>query len=81
MLFNRCFSFLRQQEYPIGQISCPMAIFYGGIDYLTDIPWLLRVVPKETQVFSIPDYEHLDTMWASTAPALASPLFILLFAF
>ena len=58
------------QLYPIQQIRTPIAIFYGGIDYLTDVQWLIAKLPKGSIVNRIEEYEHLDMMWAVDAPKL-----------
>ena len=34
------------QPYPIRQIQVPIAIFYGGVDFLTDVQWLISKLPK-----------------------------------
>lgn len=55
------------QAYPVSQIKCPMAVFYGGADKLTDIPWLLRELPVGSKTFCVDAYEHLDPLWAADA--------------
>ncbi|CAG8728421.1 19776_t:CDS:2, partial [Cetraspora pellucida] len=47
------------------QITTPIAIFYGGCDSLLDITMLLEQIPKPVIVREIPEYEHLDFIWAS----------------
>jgi lysosomal acid lipase/cholesteryl ester hydrolase len=69
------------QEYPIGQMACPLALIYGDIDDLTDMPWLLACVPPKTALHPIKDYEHLDTIWATTAPTLVRVWIYFLFLF
>ena len=57
-------------EYPISQLSMPLALFYGGEDKLPDFEWLLSVVPASATVARIPHYEHVDLMWADDASDL-----------
>ncbi|CAG8557611.1 12684_t:CDS:10, partial [Cetraspora pellucida] len=53
------------QRFPTQQITTPIAIFYGGCDSLLDITMLLEQIPKPVLVREIPEYEHLDFIWAS----------------
>jgi lysosomal acid lipase/cholesteryl ester hydrolase len=65
--FSRGYQAICPMSYPIRQIKCPMAIFYGGSDELTDIPWLLSKMPPSVPVYVIGKYEHLDLIWATDA--------------
>ncbi len=38
----------RVPGYPINQIGIPIALFYGGRDFLVDTPSLLKNLPKTT---------------------------------
>lgn len=64
------------QSFPIAQIKCPLAVFYGGADQLTDIPWLLRELPVGSKTFCVDNYEHLDPLWAVDAKDKVFPLII-----
>ncbi|KAF9404007.1 cholesterol esterase [Podila epigama] len=50
--------------FPTNQISTPIAIFYGGEDTLVDIQGLLSDLPELVGVWEVPNYEHLDFLWA-----------------
>jgi len=56
--------------YPLSKIKCPMALFYGGQDSIPDMNHLLKEVPSNTYVHQESTYEHLDFLWARTAPEL-----------
>ncbi|KAK4538526.1 hypothetical protein CDCA_CDCA18G4551 [Cyanidium caldarium] len=45
--------------YPISQIRCPVALFYGGSDPLIDMQWLIGELPHAHQ-WRVDHYEHLD---------------------
>ncbi|KAF9024879.1 cholesterol esterase [Haplosporangium bisporale] len=50
--------------FPTNQITTPIAIFYGGEDTLVDIQGLLSDLPELVGVWEVPNYEHLDFLWA-----------------
>ncbi|KAF9285664.1 cholesterol esterase [Mortierella alpina] len=50
--------------FPTNQISTPIAIFYGGNDTLVDIQALIADLPEVVGVWEVPNYEHLDFLWA-----------------
>ncbi|KAG0351923.1 cholesterol esterase [Gamsiella multidivaricata] len=50
--------------FPTNQITVPMAIFYGGDDTLVDVKALLSDLPDLVGIWEIPNYEHLDFLWA-----------------
>ncbi|KAG0338985.1 cholesterol esterase [Podila humilis] len=50
--------------FPTNQITTPIAIFYGGEDTLVDIRSLLSDLPELVGVWEVPEYEHLDFLWA-----------------
>ncbi|KAG0203100.1 cholesterol esterase [Mortierella sp. GBA30] len=50
--------------FPTNQISTPIAIFYGGNDTLVDIQALITDLPEVVGVWEVPNYEHLDFLWA-----------------
>lgn len=62
-------------EYPIRQIRVPTALFYGGSDFLCDIPWLMEQF-KDTPLYTmcIPEYEHLDFQFSNTAHTRVYPV-------
>jgi lysosomal acid lipase/cholesteryl ester hydrolase len=51
-------------SYPVAEIKCPVAVFYGGRDTLPDNQWLLKRLPATTYVHKEEEYEHLDFLWA-----------------
>jgi len=57
-------------SYQPSKISCPIALFYGGRDTVPDMPWLLSSLPKGSMIHKEESYEHLDFMWAASAPQL-----------
>ncbi|XP_004343698.1 triacylglycerol lipase [Capsaspora owczarzaki ATCC 30864] len=59
--------------YPVHQIKCPMAIFYGGADGICDVQWLLDQMPKNTFIHRQDEYEHLDLIWAASASTCIFP--------
>eukprot|EP00053_Salpingoeca_punica_P005677 m.55858 g.55858 ORF g.55858 m.55858 type:complete len:523 (+) comp13352_c0_seq1:49-1617(+) len=65
--YSKGYQAICPMKYPIRQVSCPMAVFYGTTDELTDIPWLLKKLPPSAPVRAIEGYEHLDLMWATDA--------------
>ncbi|KAG0078855.1 cholesterol esterase [Podila epicladia] len=50
--------------FPTNQISTPIAIFYGGKDTLVNIKSLVSDLPELVGVWEVPNYEHLDFLWA-----------------
>eukprot|EP01135_Chromosphaera_perkinsii_P011369 Nk52_evm14s2391 gene=Nk52_evmTU14s2391 len=54
--------------YPVSQMKCPVAMFYGGKDQLPDFEWLMSQLPRGTYIQKVDDYEHLCFMWADSAP-------------
>jgi len=53
--------------YPISQIPCPIAVFYGGRDSLPDTKSLLKQLPKSSVVVEEPSYEHMDFLYSRHA--------------
>ncbi|KAF8975916.1 cholesterol esterase [Entomortierella lignicola] len=50
--------------FPTRQISTPIAIFYGGNDSLVNADCLLSDLPEVVGLWKVPEYEHLDFLWA-----------------
>ncbi|KAF9945680.1 cholesterol esterase, partial [Modicella reniformis] len=50
--------------FPTNQITTPIAIFYGGNDTLVDIGSLRLALPELVGIWEVPNYEHLDFLWA-----------------
>ncbi|KAG0291120.1 cholesterol esterase, partial [Dissophora globulifera] len=50
--------------FPTNQITTPIAIFYGANDTLVDIKGLLSDLPDLVGIWEVPEYEHLDFLWA-----------------
>lgn len=65
--FDKGYRGILPQAYPVSQIACKMACFYGGADTLTDLHWLLGQLPPGTIQERIEEYEHLDLIWAADA--------------
>ena len=55
------------QTYPISQINCPAAVFYGGADTLPNCDFLLKSLPNLIHTQLVDKYEHLDFIWAVDA--------------
>jgi len=55
-------------SYLPSRIVCPMALFYGGQDTVPEMSWLLKQMPEGSFIHKEDTYEHLDFMWATTAP-------------
>ncbi|GAM22149.1 hypothetical protein SAMD00019534_053240, partial [Acytostelium subglobosum LB1] len=55
--------------YHPGQIQTKFAMFYGGSDTLPNTKLLLEHLPKDKSVMvhEVPEYEHLDLIWAKDA--------------
>ena len=60
-------------RYDYGRIKTPMMLIYGDADSLIDADAVIAELPKATEVVKISSYEHLDTMWAASAPDLVWP--------
>jgi len=65
-------------QYPIKPMTVPTAIFSGGKDWLadpTDVDYIFDQIQSETLVFrkTIPDYNHMDFIWALSANKLIYP--------
>ena len=61
--------------YTVNAMKVPTAIFVGGNDWLadpTDVQYIFDNIPSETLVFRkfIPDYNHIDFVWALSANEL-----------
>lgn len=65
--FGKGYRGILPQGYPVCQIRCKMAMFYGGSDDLTDIQWLLGQLSPDTMRVNVEGYEHLDLIWAEDA--------------
>jgi lysosomal acid lipase/cholesteryl ester hydrolase len=60
-------------EYDLSRLKVPVALFYGGKDTVIDIPELLKVLPNVVRLQKEDSYEHLDCIWADSAPAKVFP--------
>jgi lysosomal acid lipase/cholesteryl ester hydrolase len=58
-----CYAGVSVPCYPVSQITCPIAIFYGGRDFLPDTAYLLKTLPKHATATEEPSYEHMDFMY------------------
>ena len=65
-----------QPGYPLSQIRCPIALFYGGRDTLQDTEKLIKELPKSTFVHEEPSYEHIDFLFADCAKEKIYPKII-----
>ncbi|KAJ5176933.1 lipase [Penicillium canariense] len=57
--------FYKPVKYPTRNIKTPIVLLYGGSDSLVDIKVMLQGLPRDTVAKAIPNYEHLDFLWAS----------------
>ncbi|KAJ5104538.1 Alpha/beta hydrolase fold-1 [Penicillium alfredii] len=57
--------FYKPVKYPTRNIKTPVVLLYGGSDSLVDIGVMLRGLPHDTVAKAIPNYEHLDFLWAA----------------
>lgn len=60
-------------SYDISNIGCPVAIFAGDADGLIDTHNLDKHLPHCIYSHVEPNYEHLDVIWADTAPVNIFP--------
>lgn len=51
-------------RYPISQITCPISLFSGTKDNLSDLKYTSRHGPKSMKIHEVEKYEHLDFLWA-----------------
>ncbi|CAK48170.1 hypothetical protein CBS63078_3129 [Aspergillus niger] len=56
--------FYKPVKYPTKNIKTPIVLLYGGSDSLVDINVMLSELPRGTVAKEIPQYEHLDFLWA-----------------
>ncbi|CAJ0827141.1 9098_t:CDS:2, partial [Entrophospora sp. SA101] len=74
------------QDFPLNQISTPLALFYGGRDNLINIEFLMNKLNNNQQgkdsvivsVNKIENYEHLDFLWAKDVNQIFPEIFNLL---
>jgi pimeloyl-ACP methyl ester carboxylesterase len=59
--------------YDINNVSCPVAIFAGDADGLIDVTDIHAHMPNCVYHHVEPSYEHLDIIWADTAPRKIFP--------
>ncbi|CAN0232895.1 unnamed protein product [Pylaiella littoralis] len=59
--------------YDVARVSCPVAIVYGGRDYLVEVESLVEMLPNVVMTIREEKYEHLDTMWADSAKDVVFP--------
>ena len=56
--------------YPIGTMKVPTAVFWAGEDWLADpvdVAYIFDTIESLVYEKYIPDYNHLDFIWATTA--------------
>jgi lysosomal acid lipase/cholesteryl ester hydrolase len=65
-------------SYDIGRIRCPIGLFYGLRDGLINPEGLISQLPAANlvHVHTEETYEHLDFLWAKTAPKTLFPAVI-----
>lgn len=61
-------------RYPISQISCPVSLFSGKQDNLSDLKYTSRHGPKGMKIYEIDEYEHLDFLWAHDVAERVYPI-------
>jgi len=59
--------------YTLDKITCPIAIFYGDVDTIPDMRAILSDLPPSVLIHKEESYEHLDFMWAKSAPERVFP--------
>lgn len=58
-------------EYHPERMEVPTVIFHGSVDNLadpTDVAWLLPLIKNKVADYNLPNYGHMDFIWALTAP-------------
>jgi len=55
-------------SYQLSKIKCPIAVFHGGKDTIPESELILKELPHNTYVHKEDNYEHLDFIWAVSAP-------------
>ncbi|KAG8262755.1 hypothetical protein J6590_047275 [Homalodisca vitripennis] len=60
-------------DYPLDKVTSPVALFYSDQDAFVDessIERLTRALPNVVITASIPNYNHIDVLFADNAPAV-----------
>ena len=68
--------------YPLDRIACPVALFSGQADWLADLGHTRAALGDSAVIAAchqVPEYEHLDFLWAKTADRLVNEPVIELF--
>jgi pimeloyl-ACP methyl ester carboxylesterase len=69
--FGKLSGYNASEDYPLGNIRCPVAVFWGKGDSLVDGFKLVESLKNDgvNLVYSkgIDDYEHMDILWAEDA--------------
>lgn len=65
--------YYRVAKFPTKNIKSPIVLVYGGSDSLIDIEAMLRELPRHTDAFEVPHFEHLDFLWAEEVSSLVFP--------
>ncbi|TPX47316.1 hypothetical protein SeLEV6574_g02724 [Synchytrium endobioticum] len=60
-------------KFPTESISTPLAIFYGGLDTLPDIEYILRESATPVFCMQVDEYEHLHFLWGSAVEKTVYP--------
>ena len=63
--FSDARRYYKVPKFPTRNIKTPVVLVYGGSDSLVDIDVMLHELPSHTSAQCIPQYEHLDFLWAS----------------
>lgn len=58
----------RPPQYPLSNIYCPLLLFLGARDCLSDAEFV-RDQLSHAELHLIEEYEHMDTLWASNVHA------------
>lgn len=51
-------------KFPTQDIQTPIALFYGGMDTLADMKWLLKETASPIYCLQVEEYEHICFLWA-----------------
>ncbi|KAI9884058.1 MAG: hypothetical protein M1823_004148 [Watsoniomyces obsoletus] len=60
-------------RFPTKNIKTPVKLIYGGSDGLVDIRVMKKQLPEGTMAIEIPEYEHLDFLWAEDVDKMVFP--------
>lgn len=65
--------YYKPAKFPTRNIKTPIVLVFGGSDSLVDIRVMLKELPRHTIAIEVPQYEHLDFLWAQDVEKLVFP--------